>query len=292
MRPTTDTAPPAAGPVDDLGGDRPDAPPTTGRRRDLALGLTALAGLAAAVVVLALQVRHRDVVVPFEEGGGSPDIVPGLVLLFSGLLVLRGADRRGRPVGVVLAVAGAGWLATALAAGWLVEALSLSPGLPGASVAYAIGARYGAFLLLALPLALLLFPDGRLPRGRIGRPVAAASLASTALLPVTLLFVPASVVVSRAGGTLSPQEATLDLDPHSVPLPFWPAVLDVAFALCPWGWWCRSWWSPCATAGPPAGDGCSCAGWSGPVWSTSSSSVSACSSPSRGRRSDWSRRSR
>ena len=133
--------------------------------------------------------------------------------------MLRGADRRGRPVGWVLALAGAGWLATALAAGWLTEASSLSPSLPGASLAYAIGARYGAFLLLALPLVLLLFPDGRLPRGRVGRPVALASLAGTALLPVTLLFVPSSVPRERAGGVLSPEEATLDLDPHSIPLP-------------------------------------------------------------------------
>ena len=222
-RPVADPAPPA------------QEPRTTSRRRDVALALAALAGLAAAAVVLALQVRHRDVVLTFAEGGGASDIVPGLVLLFSGLLVLRGADRRGRPVGWVLSLAGAGWLATALAAGWLTEAFSLSPSLPGASLAYAIGARYGAFLLLALPLVLLLFPDGRLPRGRIGRPVALASLAGTALLPVTLLFVPSAVPRERAGGVLSPQEATLDLDPHSIPLPIWPAVLDVAFFLLPLG---------------------------------------------------------
>ncbi|WP_433037533.1 sensor histidine kinase [Actinomycetospora sp. CA-053990] len=227
MRATAeDTAHPVADPA-------PPAPRTTNRRRDVALGLAALVGLAAAVVVLALQVRHRDVVLTFAEGGGASDIVPGLVLLFSGLLVLRGADRRGRPVGWVLSLAGAGWLATALAAGWLTEASSLSPSLPGASLAYAIGARYGAFLLLALPLVLLLFPDGRLPRGRVGRPVALASLAGTALLPVTLLVVPSSVPRERAGGVLSPQEATLDLDPHSIPLPIWPAVLDVAFFLLP-----------------------------------------------------------
>lgn len=220
-RPVADPAPPA------------QEPRATSRRRDVALGLAALVGLAAAAVVLALQVRHRDVVLTFAEGGGATDIVPGLVLLFSGLLVLRGADRRGRPVGWVLSLAGAGWLATALAAGWLVEAFSLSPSLPGASLAYAIGARYGAFLLLALPLVLLLFPDGRLPRGRIGRPAALASLAGTALLPVTLLVVPSSAPRERAGGALSPQEAALDLDPHSIPLPIWPAVLDVAFFLLP-----------------------------------------------------------
>ena len=224
-------------------GDRPRVPRAlrvpagrdAGRRRDVALALAALAGLVVAAVVVALEVRHRDVVVAIGESGGIADILPGLVLLFSGLLVLRGADRRGRPVGRVLSVAGAGWLATALAQGWLVEAVAVSPGLPGASFAYAVGARYGSFLLLALPLVLLLFPDGRLPRGRVGRPLAVASLAGTALLPVSLLFVPAAVVVTRAGGVLSPVETTLDLDPHPIALPFWPVVLDVAFALVPLG---------------------------------------------------------
>ena len=65
--------------------------------------------------------------------------------------------------------------------------------------------------------------------------MALASLAGTALLPVTLLFVPSAVPRERAGGVLSPQEATLDLDPHSIPLPIWPAVLDVAFFLLPLG---------------------------------------------------------
>ncbi|WP_433787666.1 sensor histidine kinase [Actinomycetospora sp. CA-101289] len=231
---------PASAPVPVIGHGSPEhsgssAGPDTGRRRDVALALAALAGLAVAAVVVALEVRHRDVVVAVGESGGIADILPGLVLLFSGLLVLRGADRRGRPVGRVLAVAGAGWLATALAQGWLVEAVAVSPGLPGASFAYAVGARYGSFLLLALPLALLLFPDGRPPRGRVGRPLAVASLAGTALLPVSLLFVPAAVVVARAGGVLSPVESALDLDPHPIALPFWPVVLDVAFALVPLG---------------------------------------------------------
>ncbi|MEJ2887034.1 sensor histidine kinase [Actinomycetospora aeridis] len=204
------------------------------RRRDLVLALIALAGLVVAALIVALAVRHRDVVVGPDEGGGIIEVLAGPVLLAAGLLVLRGA-RRGRPVGWVLTAAGTGWLLSGLAAQWVVEGLYRTPGAPGTSLAYAVSARYGAFLLLALPLVLMLFPDGHLPRGRVGRPVALASLAGTALLPVTLLVVPSRVVEARSGVPFTPRVAALDLDPHSVPLPIWPAVLDVAFALLPLG---------------------------------------------------------
>ncbi|MEJ2860020.1 sensor histidine kinase [Actinomycetospora flava] len=210
----------------------PDGPATG--RRDVVLALVALVGLVVAVLIVALAVRHRDVVVGPDEGGGIVEVLAGPVLLAAGLLVLRGA-RRGRPVGWVLTAAGMGWLLSGLAAQWIVEGLYLTPGAPGTSLAYAVSARYGSFLLLALPLALMLFPDGRLPSGRIGRPVALASLAGTALLPVSLLVVPARVVEARSGMPFTPRVAALDLDPHSVPLPIWPAVLDVAFALLPLG---------------------------------------------------------
>ncbi|MDD7965015.1 sensor histidine kinase [Actinomycetospora lemnae] len=221
--------------------DEPEAPPPlvtaeeTGRARDLLLGLIALAGLVVLALCVALAVRHRDVVTGPDEGGGIIEILAGPVLLAAGLLVLRGADPRGRPVGWVLTAAGAGWLLTGLASAWIVEGLYVTPGLPGTSFAYAVSARYGAFLLLALPLVILLFPDGRLPRGRIGRPVALASLAGTALLPLVLLVVPSREVEARSGMPFTPRVAALDLDPHSIPLPFWPQLLGVAFALVPLG---------------------------------------------------------
>ncbi|MHC1562743.1 sensor histidine kinase [Actinomycetospora sp. C-140] len=238
MRPVAeDSARPAAPPAENPGPDAPtpDAPDSPGRRRDAALALIALLGLAVAAAIVVLAVRHRDVVVGPDEGGGIVEVLAGPVLLAAGLLVLRGADRRGRPVGVVLTVAGLGWLVSGLAAQWIVEGLYETPGAPGTSLAYAVSARYGAFLLLVLPLVLMLFPDGRLPRGRIGRPVALASLAGTALLPLTLLVVPSTVVEARSGVPFTPRVAALDLDPHSIPLPIWPAVLDLAFALLPLG---------------------------------------------------------
>ncbi|GAA4778066.1 hypothetical protein GCM10023200_08730 [Actinomycetospora chlora] len=231
MRPTAEDSAPRAAPA-------PAAPVTGGRapgRRDALLAVVAVGGLLATALIVALALRHRDVVVAPDEGGGLLEALAGPVLLAAGLIVLRGADRRGRPVGGVLVATGAAWLVTGLAAQWLVEGLYVTPGAPGTSLAYAVSARYGAFLLLGLPLVLLLFPDGRLPRGRGGRAVALASLAGTALLPVSLLLVPSWVVEARSGVAFSPRVAALDLDPHSVPLPFWPVVLDVAFALLPLG---------------------------------------------------------
>ena len=55
--------------------------------------------------------------------------------------------------------------------------------LTSASFAFRITARFGALLLLGLPLLLLLYPDGRLPRPRPWRIAALVSLASTAVLP-------------------------------------------------------------------------------------------------------------
>lgn len=218
-------------------GPPPPAVPAerSGRGRDVVLGLLALAGLVVSVLIVVLAVRHRDLVVGPDEGGGITEVLAGPILLASGLLVLRGADRRGRPVGWVLTVAGLGWLVDGLAAGWVTEGLYVTPGAPGTSFAYAVVARYGAFLLLTLPLVVMLFPDGRLPRGRIGRPVALASLAGTALLPLVLLAVPSRVVEARSGMPFPPRTTTLDLDPHSIDLPFWPVLLDLAFALLPLG---------------------------------------------------------
>lgn len=91
--------------------------------------------------------------------------------------------------------------------------------------------RFGAFLLLTLPLLLLLFPDGRLPAGRWWRPLSLLSLASTAVLPVTLVLVPAPVMdVLTGAGPVGP-EAALDRELLSGATPFWPQVLAVAHPL-------------------------------------------------------------
>ena len=101
--------------------------------------------------------------------------------------------------------------------------------------------RFGAWLLLGLPLLLLLYPDGRLPTGR-WRPAALLSLASTALLPTLLMVVPSEIADARAG-TADCREIfrSLDLDPDE------PAAARGASSCRCCGWpsrW-RCWASSC-----------------------------------------------
>jgi signal transduction histidine kinase len=131
-------------------------------------------------------------------------------------------------------VAGAGllWALDGAAQSWLTLAVTDDPPLPGGTLAFWFVNRFGAWLLIELPLILLLYPDGRLPAGR-WRAVAVGSLASTALLPVLLLVMPSEIADARAGMTTPEIYRSLDLDPTSLPLPETVALplLQVAFPL-------------------------------------------------------------
>ena len=54
-----------------------------------------------------------------------------------------------------------------LAQSWLTYAVQSDPPLPGASLSFWLVQRFGAWLLLGIPLLLLLYPDGRLPDGAL-----------------------------------------------------------------------------------------------------------------------------
>ena len=154
--------------------------------------------------------------------------LPGLALAVPGAVLLHRAPRNA--VSWVLAATGLLWALDGLAQSWLVFAVQSDPPLPGASLAFWFVQRFGAALLLGLPLLLLLYPDGRLPGG-VWRPLAIGSLVSTALLPALLTVVPSEIAIARAGEPLPPAFGGLDLDPISIPLPAAVALplLQVAF---------------------------------------------------------------
>jgi signal transduction histidine kinase len=154
--------------------------------------------------------------------------LPGLLLAVpAGLLVAR-LPRH--PVSWVVAGNALVWGLDGLAQSWLTHALQSDPPAAGATAAFWFVSRFGAWLLIGLPLLLLLYPDGRLPGGR-WRPVAAGSLASTAVLPLLLMVAPAAILDEGSGTTTAPVYDALDLDPTSLPLPA-PFVLAVLqFAL-------------------------------------------------------------
>ena len=198
--------------------------------RDVALGL---AVLAVGVGVVILDAGNAEVGVPagpdFEPGW--PAALAGLVQVVPGVLLLRRVPRQ--PIGVVLAASGTLWMLDALAASWFVHALFVAPGVGGGAAAGWWSLHMGAFVLLGLPLVLLLFPDGRLPRGPVGRPAAWLSLASTAVLPLVLVVVPSGVTRAFQGEEPAPILATVPTDAVSVAWTHWPPVLTVAYLLLP-----------------------------------------------------------
>jgi signal transduction histidine kinase len=191
--------------------------------RDAAPGLRLLGWLVVAVTVAAAAgAALLDVLTPAaarEAAGAAPGWtvgLPGVGLAVPAALLLRRLPRHA--VSWVLGGTGLLWALDGLAQSWLTYAVQGDPPLAGATASFWFVNRFGAWLLLGLPLLLLLYPDGRLPAGR-WRPVALVSLASTALLPTLLLVVPSEIADARTGSQVPEVYRSLDLDPTSLPLP-------------------------------------------------------------------------
>jgi signal transduction histidine kinase len=209
----------------------PAVPPVAARLVPALSWLGMAATLAAFAATVVLDVVTPDAArVAAESGPGWEIGLPGLLLAVPGALLLRRAPRNA--VSWVVAGTGLFWAVDGLGSSWLTYAVQSDPPLVGASAAFWFVQRFGAFLLLGLPLLLLLYPDGRLPSGR-WRTASIASLACTAALPVLLLVTPSEIADRRAGQTLPAVYRTLDLDPTSLPLPegLVLPLLQVAFPL-------------------------------------------------------------
>ncbi|WP_116450348.1 sensor histidine kinase [Blastococcus litoris] len=197
-----------------------------------ALGWVAAALTVAAVAGSAVldAVTPESARAAAEAGPGWAIGLSGLLLAVPGGLLVQRAPRNA--VSWVVAGSGLFWAVDALASSWLTYAVQSDPPLPGASVAFWVVGRLGAWLLLGLPLLLLLYPDGRLPGGR-WRTVSMAALACSAALPVLLLITPSEIADRRAGTSTPAVYADLDLDLTSLPLPEWLLLplLTVAFPL-------------------------------------------------------------
>lgn len=211
---------------------RPDATervePTT--RRGVLLGAAAVLALALGVLALALDVAARGLTPPtsVDTAAGWVNAVGGLVQLLPGLLILR--DRPRHPVGRVLVAAGTVWLLCGLGAAWSLFVAFRHPELPGAVLGFHLGYRWSSVGLLGPTLLMLLFPDGRFPRGR-WRVVGLGGLAATASFAVVTATVPVAVARSWSGGTTPGPVAALAVDGLTVDLPAWPALFGAARAL-------------------------------------------------------------
>ncbi|MFD0580635.1 hypothetical protein [Dactylosporangium darangshiense] len=125
----------------------------------------------------------------------------GVALAVPGALMLRRVPRNA--VGWFLCLGGLHWAVDGAAVAWVAYATTRSPVPAGTAESYWVYQRVGAGLLLWLPLLLLYYPDGRLPRGR-WRWAALVSLGATAVLPLTLLFVPARIADAMDDGPAPP----------------------------------------------------------------------------------------
>lgn len=201
------------------------------RRTASSAGLAAAVGLAIAGILVSERVpeAHRaaiDLSSPWVDG------LAGVSLAAAGTVVLRG---RSHALGWLLVACGVWWSLDATCGTWMARATAEDPALPGAAVAFWIYMRLGAGLLLILPLVLLLYPDGRFPRGRWGT-AARAALASTALLPLLLVVVPSGIAEMESGDhPLPPSVLALELDPFTLPVPdqVWTVLLRIAYLAVP-----------------------------------------------------------
>lgn len=151
----------------------------------IVLGGVGVALTAASVTLdLSVTASERDAT---GTGLGSYSAAVGLVVLACALPVL--AHHARHVVGWVLAGTGLLWVTDGLADSWSGHGLTTTPqpALTGFSIWYV--AQFGAFLLVALPLLLVVYPDGRLPTGR-WRWVAVLAVLMATALPALLVFGP------------------------------------------------------------------------------------------------------
>jgi signal transduction histidine kinase len=205
------------------------APAPRGSRAGTVLVGVAIALSALTVALDVANLRAGVAGVPGLEPGWI-GCLTGLAQVVPGALLLRQLPRH--PVAWLLVGSGMFWVVDSLCSSWTAFALYTEPGVPGASAAFYVYQRLGAGLLLGLPLILLVFPHGRLPREPLWRRLSLASIALTALLPVLLAVVPSETAERFAGESLDPALARLDLDPISIPLPYgvWQVLLTIAYA--------------------------------------------------------------
>ncbi|WP_139220364.1 sensor histidine kinase [Trujillonella endophytica] len=207
-------APPAAGPL-----PPPEPPAPRARRRVAPVVAWVVALVSGGATVAAIVLDAVTSTAAREAAHASAGWIigaPGLFLAVPAWLLLARLPRH--PASWVVAGNALVWGLDGLAQSWLTRAVQGDEPLPGATPAFWVVSRFGAWLLIGLPLLLLVYPDGRLPGGW-WRIAAVVSLASTAVLPLLLMVAP-SAALDAAGDTSTPAIYDgVDLDPTSLPLP-------------------------------------------------------------------------
>ncbi len=162
--------------------------------------VTGIVGLTLSIAFLAGGI---SIDVALAGVGAHGPVAPGwsglshLAMAVSGAVLLLRISWH--PIAVVLLAFGAFGTFAALASAWVGLALVLWPGAPLGEAALVVNQRLFDAARLAVPLVLVLFPDGRLPTRRVLRVPAIASIALGIAPIVGTLLKPWEVLAATDG---------------------------------------------------------------------------------------------
>jgi signal transduction histidine kinase len=153
----------------------------------------ALASIAIALDVMVAQSNWTPPV-----GPGWTGALPGVVMTVAGALVQW---RLGwNPIAVILVSFGLLRTFGGLAAAWVNAGATIWAGNDLLYAALIVNQRLGGLTLLAVPVLLVFFPDGRLPRRPVLRALGVASIVVGAVSAVITLLAPWSAIARSYGG--------------------------------------------------------------------------------------------
>ncbi len=182
---------------------------TTSRIAVIALVAISVAASVLGLVLDALVLpTHPD---PIETPGWS-SVVPGLAMVIPGALIMWRLPWH--PVALVLIGFGTLWVLDAPASAGTNYAWYFDREAAWAPAAFWYYSRLGSILIMPIQLLLILFPDGRFPRGW-RRVVASASVVCGLAMPFSFVFAPAAILAADDPG----RQAELDA--------FDPGILEV-----------------------------------------------------------------
>lgn len=196
------------------------------------LVITVVSGAAAIWLdALVLPGRAWDAT-PLSTGWAGA--LPGIAMAVPGLLLLWRLPWH--PIAVVLSVFGVLWCVDGLAAAWVNWAWYFDRSAPLVELAFWYYARLGSILIMPIVLLLLLFPDGRFRRGRLGAILSWISVGLASLMSIAFVLSPREAMLVRIAPTDKIDAATqltllYDHPPVVLPLPLeaWLVLFDVAF---------------------------------------------------------------
>lgn len=188
----------------------------------IALVVAAVSAVGAIAIDLRVLPEHPDP--PMSSGWSG--VLPGVAMLVPGALLMWRLPWH--PIAVVLTGFGTLWVVDGLASAAVNLAWYTDRDAWWAAPAFWFFTRLGSVLLLPIVLLLLLFPDGRLPRGG-WRVASIAAIALSLVMPFAFLFAPADALVAdepERAGLL----AAFGSWSTTIPLPdaAWSAILAAA----------------------------------------------------------------